>query len=201
MSVCEVAMGTQKRSFTPPARTHYTDTDASVMYSVWGTTYLWSKWSLICKVGMKRGKYESFLKHTHTQTHTHKTLMTWVLWVYEKRFFLIFIDIQLQLYAFYPHPSTPPQLNPPPSPTFTLPIDFVHVLYSSSCNPLFPLSPPHCPLAIVRWFLTSLSLVIFCLLFSSIAYVPVKCEIIWYLSYSRFLTHRRSLPNQKLSLE
>ena len=30
------------------------------------------------------------------------------------QFFLIFIVIQLQLYAFSPHPSTPPQLNPPP---------------------------------------------------------------------------------------
>ena len=42
-------------------------------------------------------------------------------------FFLIFIVIQLQLYAFSPHPSTPPQLNPPPSPTSTLPLDFVRV--------------------------------------------------------------------------
>ena len=39
-------------------------------------------------------------------------------------FFLIFIVIQLQLYAFSPHPSTPPQLNPPPSPTSTHPLDF-----------------------------------------------------------------------------
>ena len=31
--------------------------------------------------------------------------------------FLIFIGIQLQLYAFSPHPSTPPQVNPPLSPT------------------------------------------------------------------------------------
>ena len=42
-------------------------------------------------------------------------------------YFLIFIVIQLQLYAFSPHPSTPPQLNPPPSPTSTLPLGFVHV--------------------------------------------------------------------------
>ena len=44
-------------------------------------------------------------------------------------FFLIFIVIQLQLCAFSPHPSTPPQLNPPPSPTSTLPLDFVHVSF------------------------------------------------------------------------
>ena len=35
-------------------------------------------------------------------------------------FFKIFIAIQLQLYAFSPHPSTPPQPNPPPSPTSPL---------------------------------------------------------------------------------
>ena len=44
-------------------------------------------------------------------------------------FFKIFIVIQLQLYAFSPHHSTPPQLNPSPSPTFTLPLDFVHVSF------------------------------------------------------------------------
>ena len=43
--------------------------------------------------------------------------------------FLIFIVIQLQLSAFSPHPSTPPQLNPPPSPASTLPLDFVHVSF------------------------------------------------------------------------
>ena len=46
------------------------------------------------------------------------------------------------------------------------------VLYNSSCNPLFPLSPPHSPLATARLFPTSVSLVVFCLLFSSIDYVP-----------------------------
>ena len=40
------------------------------------------------------------------------------------KFFLIFIVIQLQLYIFSPHPSTPPQLNPPPSPTSTFPLGF-----------------------------------------------------------------------------
>ena len=34
----------------------------------------------------------------------------------ERLFFLIVIVIQLQLYAFSPHPSTPPQPNPPSSP-------------------------------------------------------------------------------------
>ena len=39
------------------------------------------------------------------------------------------------------------------------------------------LSPPHSPLAIFRLFLTSVSPVIFCLLFSFVDYVPVKGEI------------------------
>ena len=103
-------------------------------------------------------------------------------------FFTIFIVIQLQLYAFSPHSSTPPQLNPPPSPTSTLPLDFVHV--SFIVVPVIP--SPHCPLptpplAIVRLFLTSMSPVIFCLLFSSVDYVPVKGEIIWYLSLIAWL--------------
>ena len=53
--------------------------------------------------------------------------------------------------------------------------------------PSSQLSPPHSPLPIVRLFLTSMSLVIFCLLFSSIYYVPVKGEIIWYLSLTAWL--------------
>ena len=85
--------------------------------------------------------------------------------------------------SLHPTPDEPislPHLYPPP---WFCPC----VLYSSSCNPLFPLSPPHSPLAIVRLFLTSMSLVIFCLLFSSIDYVPVKGEIIWYLSLTTWL--------------
>ena len=56
-------------------------------------------------------------------------------------FFSIFICIQLQLYVFSPHPSTPPQVNPPPSPTSTLPLGFVHV--SFIVVPVLPSS--HCP--------------------------------------------------------
>ena len=77
-----------------------------------------------------------------------------------------------------PHPSR----TPPPSPQFC-----PCVLYSSSCNPLSSLSPPHYPLSILRLFLTSMSLVIFCFLFFSIYYVPVKGEIIWYLSLTSWL--------------
>ena len=74
---------------------------------------------------------------------------------------------------------------PPPHPSWThLPPPWFCpcVLHSSSCNPLSSLSPPHSPLDIVILFLISMSLVIFCLLFSSVNYVPVKGEIIWYLS-------------------
>ena len=56
--------------------------------------------------------------------------------------------------SLHPTPAEPtslPHLHPPP---WFCP----WVLYSSSCNPLFPLSPPP---AIVRLFLTSMSLVIF----------------------------------------
>ena len=82
-----------------------------------------------------------------------------------------------------PHPSwthLPPPLHPPPwfGPC---------VLYSRSCNLLSSLSPPHSPLTIVRLFLTSMSLVIFCFLFSSVDYAPVTGEIIWYLSLTVWL--------------
>ena len=73
-----------------------------------------------------------------------------------------------------PHPHHPPRFCP-------------CVLHNSSCNPLFPLSPPDSPLATARLFQTSMSLVVFCLLFSSIDYAPVKGEIIWYLSLTAWL--------------
>ena len=57
----------------------------------------------------------------------------------------------------------------------------------SSCKTLSPLSHPHSPLPIVTLFLISMSLVIFCLLFSFVDYVPVKGEIIWYLSLTPWL--------------
>ena len=92
--------------------------------------------------------WEISLQHFwNNLSHWHRMILPRdVLFIY----LFIFIVIQLELYAFSPHPSTPPQLNPPPSPTTSLP--HLHpphwfcpcVLYSSSCNPLFPLSPP-CP--------------------------------------------------------
>ena len=51
-----------------------------------------------------------------------------------------------------PHPSRT-HLPPPPPPS---PLILFSVLYTSSCNPLSPLSPPQSPLVIVRLFLTSM---------------------------------------------
>ena len=68
-------------------------------------------------------------------------------------FFLIFIVIQLHLYALSPHPSTPTHLNPPPSPTSTLPLDFVHM--SFIVVPVIP--SPHCPHPTPPWLLLDCS--------------------------------------------
>ena len=84
------------------------------------------------------------------------------------------------LYLTPAKPTSLPCFHPPP---WLCP----RVLYSSSSNPLSPLSLPHSPLAIVRLFLTSMSLVIFCLLFSFVDYVPIKGEIIWYLFLTAWL--------------
>ena len=85
--------------------------------------------------------------------------------------------------SLHPTPAKPTSL-----PHLNLPSWFCPcVLYSSSCKPLSSLSPPHSPLAIVRLFLTSMSLIIFRLLFSSVDYVPVKGDIIWYLSLTTWL--------------
>ena len=81
----------------------------------------------------------------------------------------------------YPSRTHLPPLPPPP-PWFC-----PGVLYSSSCNPLSLLSPPHYHLDIVRLFLTSVALVIVCLLFSFVDYVPVKGEITWYLFFTIWL--------------
>ena len=65
----------------------------------------------------------------------------------------LFIFIQLQLSAFSPHPSTPPQPIPPLSPTSTLPLDFVLVSFIVA-----PIDPsPHCPLPTPLWLLLQCS--------------------------------------------
>ena len=62
---------------------------------------------------------------------------------------IIFIFIQLQLSAFSPHPSTPHQPVPPPSPSSTLPLNFVLVSFIVA-----PVDPsPHYPLLTPLWLL------------------------------------------------
>ena len=108
-------------------------------------------------------------------------------------FFSFFIFFKFYFYSvtivcifspsLHPTPASPtslPHLYPPP---WFCPC----ALYSSSYRPLFPLSLPHSPLAIVTLFLISMSLVIFCLFVCFIDYVPVKGEIIWYLSLTTWL--------------
>ena len=103
-------------------------------------------------------------------------------------FFLIFYCYSVTIVCIFS-----PSLHPTPANPTSFPHLYPHpwfcpcVLYSSSCRPLSPLSPPHSPLAIVTLFLISMSLVIFCLLFSFVYYVPVKGEIIWYLSLTAWL--------------
>ena len=102
--------------------------------------------------------------------------------------FFFFIVVQLQLSAFSPCPSPPTPAKPTSLLWFHPPPWFCpRVLYSSSWKPFSPLSPPHSLLAIVRLFLTSMSLVIFCLLFSFVDYVSVKGEIIWYVPLTAWL--------------
>ena len=102
-------------------------------------------------------------------------------------FFFFLLLFNYSCMPFLPFPP-PPRLNPPPSPTPTIPPDFVHVSFI-----IVPaISSSHCPhptppWPLLRLFPTSMSLVVFCLLFSSIDYVPVKGEIIWYLSLTAWL--------------
>ena len=93
---------------------------------------------------------------------------------------ILFIYLFLKFLLSFNYSCVPFLPIPPPHPSWT----HLHpppwfcpcVLYSSSCNPLSSLSPPHSPLAIVRLFLTSMSLVIFCLLFSFVDYVLCSRE-------------------------
>ena len=88
------------------------------------------------------------------------------------------------------YPSTtlpPPQPSLPPSPASTPSWFCPCVLYSYSWNPFPPLSLPTSPLVTVKLYLISMSLVLFCLLFSFVDYVPVKGEIIWYSSLTAWL--------------
>ena len=82
-----------------------------------------------------------------------------------KKNLIILLLFNYSCLHFLPTPAKPtsfPCFHPPP---WFCP----GVLYSSSWKPFSPLSPPHSPLAIVRLFLTSMSLVIGMGLFEKLA--------------------------------
>ena len=86
-------------------------------------------------------------------------------------FFYLFYCCSITVFCIFspPLPYTPSE--PTSLPCFHPPPWFCpSVLYSSSCKPFSPLSLPSSPLAIVRLFLTSMSLVIFCLPFSFVMF-------------------------------
>ena len=103
-----------------------------------------------------------------------------------KIFFLLLFK-----YSFLPFPPTsPPHPSHPHLPSLIpLLFGFVHVSFIvHKPFPLFPLlSPPISLLVTVRLFLISMSLVVFCLLVCFIDQVPVKGEVIWYLSLTAWL--------------
>ena len=107
----------------------------------------------------------------------------------KKNFILfIFIVVQLQLSVFTPHHSPPPQPNPPSSLASTPSLGFVHVSFIVIAeNPSlhYPFPPPFWLLSDCSSF-QSLRLYFVCF-FSFVDYVPVKGEIIWYLSLTTWI--------------
>ena len=121
----------------------------------------------------------------HYYHHKKITLLIFCLYysIYFKKLFYCCSITVVCIFSLYPTPTKPTSLPCfHPSPWFG-----PCVLYSSSWKPFSPLSLPCSPLAIDRLFLTSMSLVIYHLLFSSVDYVPDKGEIIWYLSLTAWL--------------
>ena len=116
-----------------------------------------------------------------------------LLWLLIPRFillhpFIFFIVTQSHLCAFSPHHYTQSQLKPPPTPTSTLPLDLLHV--SFIVVPVIP--SPHYPLHTPLWLLLDCTqfqcLWLHCVSFLPfVDYVPVKGEIIWYLSLTTWL--------------
>ena len=102
--------------------------------------------------------------------------------------FKLFYCYAITVVCIFSPPLYPTPAKPTSFPCFHNPPWFCPcVLYSSSWKSFSPLSLPLSHLAIVTWFLTSMSPVIFCFLFSSVDYVPVKGEITWYLSLTIWL--------------
>ena len=134
---------------------------------------------------------------THSACFPEQTRLVIVLFFFFLNFYCYSITVVcLFSPSLHPTPAEPtslPHLHPPP---WFCPC----VLYSSSSNPLSSLSPPHSPLTIVRLLLTSMSLVIFWLLFSSVDYAPVRGEIIWYLSLTAWLISLSIMLSSFISL-
>ena len=115
----------------------------------------------------------------------------WVIWYFFFLFsFKLFYCCSSTVVCIYLPPSPPSQPSPPPSPDSTSPWLCPCVLYICSRKPFPPLplvSLPTSPLVTVRLFFISMSLVTFCLFVCFADQVPVKGEIIWYLSFSAWL--------------
>ena len=102
----------------------------------------------------------------------------------------LFYWFSITVVCIYPPSLPPPQAIPASLPCFHPPWFCPCVLYSFSWKTLpssLPLSPPIFPLVTVTLLLVSMFLVIFCLLVCFVDYVPVKGEIIWYLSLTTWL--------------
>ena len=102
--------------------------------------------------------------------------------------FKLFYRCSITVFCIFSPPLYSTQAKPASLPCFHPALWFwLCVLYSCSWKHFSPLSLCPSPLAIIRLFLTSVSLVIFCFLFSSVDYVPVKGKIIRYLSLTAWL--------------
>ena len=104
-------------------------------------------------------------------------------------FFNIFLLFKYSFLPFPPtsphypsHPHLPP-LFPPPLLLSMCPLQF----FLKTLHPLPLWSPPLSPLVTVSLFSISVPLVKFCLLVRFVDQVPVKGEIIWYLSFPPWL--------------
>ena len=97
-----------------------------------------------------------------------------------------FIVVQVQFFAFPPLHSSlpqPPSLDPNP-------VGFAHVSFivvPENPSPFTHIIPSHLPLVPVSLFFISVFLVIFCLLTCFVDLVPLKGEIIQYLSFTTWL--------------
>ena len=99
-----------------------------------------------------------------------------------------FYCCSITVVCLFSPPLPPPQPNLLPSFASTPALGFVHVSFI-----VVPENPsPHCPLPSPRWLLLDCSqfqclwLYVVCF-FSFVDYIPVKGEVIWYLSLSAWL--------------